>query len=532
MLLRARVFAVILVLSAVRSASSSAAEPGFRLAGHNGVASVDETADLRVSRGTDDLLFVWSKASGMPRAWRRIEPDASTLLQGERVALFGDATLAWLSLPSLQTVAQEEIAGSVRCRGEALAWSWTKAGRVTLHDGNRSLALSETIVPGDDASCLISPLGTVLIWSQEDELKALVQAASSQLLTAKIANDGIVDAGASAISVWASVRSAGTDTVVRAVLLGEPPLAASTQSGWRTCDTFDASGLPKPCVGLSEAAAAKVMRPGVPAWNGAIWSGTQLALTAPGSPAPPRQSEAGWAIAPATAPSPEAASMTARQTVVRGRRLTLAPLWMAGCAEQAWRVDETTGDRSVTVAGPICGAAPHWVPTPDDRWAMLQIPGRASALVWSDRPQPSMLSLPDDASLDLTLALRTGDAWWVADAAMVRAWRQGGGDAPAWTEAPIPLLADRSLTLSRVGETLTLQPADSREPATHLLVTDHGTAAWQDDGSWWADAALLPHLVWVTAEGTPLATDDALVVKRNEKKLLVRLWDRLADDRR
>jgi hypothetical protein len=114
---------------------------------------------------------------------------------------------------------------------------------------------------------------------------------------------------------------------------------------------------------------------------------------------------------------------------------------------------------------------------------------------------------------------------------MVRAWRQAGGDAPAWTEAPIPLLADRSLTLSRVGETLTLQPADSQEPATHFLVTDHGTAAWRNDGSWWADAALLPHLVWVTAEGTPLATDDPIVAKRNEKRLLVRLWDRLADDR-
>ena len=531
MLHRSRAISLTLLLCAGGAVSSEAAEPGFRLAGHSGVASVDETSDLRLSRGTDDLLFVWSKASGAPRAWRRIEPDAATLLQGERVALLGDTTLEWLSLPALQTVAQEEIAGSVRCRGGAFAWSWTKAGRVTLHDASRSVLLPDTAVPGDDASCLISPLGTVLIWSEEASVKALIQSAGTQLLSATIANDGMVDAGASGTAVWAAVRSAGSDTVVRTALLGEPPPSASAQSGWRTCDTFDASGLPKPCVGLSEAAAAGVTRPRVPDWNGAFWIGRQLALTAAGTPAPPRESEAGWASAPATAPSPEAASMTARQTVVRGRRLTLAPLWMAGCAEQAWRVDETTGDRSVTLAGPFCGAAPHWVPTPDDRWAMLQIPGRASALVWSDRPQPSMLSLPEDASLDLTLALRTGDAWWVADAAMVRAWRQGGGDAPAWSEAPIPLLADRSLTLSRVGETLTLQPADGSEPATHLLVTDHGTAAWQDDGSWWADAALLPHLVWVTAEGTPLATDDALVAKRNEKKLLVRLWDRLADDR-
>jgi hypothetical protein len=114
---------------------------------------------------------------------------------------------------------------------------------------------------------------------------------------------------------------------------------------------------------------------------------------------------------------------------------------------------------------------------------------------------------------------------------MARAWRQGGGDAPAWTEAPIPLLADRSLTLSRTGETLLLQPLESRDPSTRFLVTDHGTAAWQDDGSWWADTALLPHLVWVTPEGTPLATDDPLLLKRYEKKLLVRLWDRLSDDR-
>lgn len=531
MLLRGQAITFTLLLGAVVATSSEAAEPGFRLAGHHGVAHVDETADLRISRGTDDLLFVWSKASGAPRAWRRIEPDAATLLQGDRVALFDDSTLEWLSLPALQTVAQEEIAGSARCRGGALAWSWTKDGRVTLHDSNRSLALDETVIPGEDASCLISPLGTVLIWSEEASVKALVQAAGTQLLSATIANDGIVDAGASATSVWASVRSAGTDTIVRTVLLGEPPIAASTQGGWRSCDTFDASGLPKPCVELSEAVSAAVTRPRVPAWNGAVWFGTQLALTAPGAPAPPRESEAGWATAPATAQATAAIEPAVRDVVVRGRRLSLQPLWMAGCAEQAWRVDEHDGDRSVTVAGPICGAAPHWIPTPDDRWAMLQIPGRATALVWSDRPQPSMLSLPEDASLDLTLALRTGDAWWVADAAMVRAWRQGGGDAPAWSEAPIPLLADRSLTLSRVGETLTLQPADSREPATHLLVTDHGTAAWQDDGSWWADAALLPHLVWVTPEGTPLATDDPLVAKRNDKKLLVRLWDRLADDR-
>ncbi len=531
MLLKAPILPLMLLLCAFGAAAAEAAEPGFRLAGHSGVSSVDETADLRLSRGTDDLLFVWSKASGMPRAWRRIEPDAATLLQGERVALFGDTTLDWLSLPALQTVAHEEIAGAVRCRGGALAWSWTKAGRVTLHDASRSVALDETVVPGDDASCLISPLGTVLIWSEEEEVKALVQGTSTRLLRSAIANDGIVDAGASATAVWASVRSAGTDTVVRTALLGDPPLAASTQSGWRSCDTFDGDGLPKPCVGLSEAAAAKVMRPGVPAWNGAVWSGAQLALTAPGSPAPPRQSEAGWAAAPAAPQAIGTADAAAREVVVRGRRLSLQPLWMAGCAQQAWRVDERTGERAVTIAGPVCGAAPHWVPTPDDRWAMLQIPDRATALVWSDLPQPSRLSLPDEASLNLTLALRAGDGWWVADAAMVRAWRQGGGDTPAWLDASIPLLADHSLTLSRAGETLTLQPANGKEPATHFLVTDLGTAAWQDDGIWWADAALLPHLVWVTPEGTPLATDDALVAKRNDKKLLVRLWDRLADDR-
>ena len=531
MLLKARIIPFVLLLCAAGAATSEAADPGFRLAGHSGVASVDETADLRISRGTDDLLFVWSRASGMPRAWRRIEPDAATLLQGERVALFGDTTLSWLSLPALQTVAQEELAGFVRCRGGALAWSWTKAGRVTLHDASRSVALDETVVPGEDASCLISPLGTVLIWSEEDEVKALVQATSTRLLRSAIANDGIVDAGASAVAIWASVRSAGTDTVVRTALLGEAPLGASTQSGWRTCDTFDASGLPKPCVGLSEAGATGVTRPRVPAWNGAFWAGNRLALTAPGAPTPPRESEAGWAATPATSQGQAALDAASRDAVVRGRRLSLQHLWMAGCAQQAWRVDERIGDRAVIVAGPVCGAAPHWVPTPDDRWAMLQIPDRSTALVWSDRSQPSRLSLPEDASLDLTLALRAGDSWWVADAALARAWRQGGGDTPAWQDAPIPLLADRSLTLSRAGETLTLQPSDSDRPAIHFLVTDLGTAAWQDDGIWWADTALLPHLVWVTAEGTPLATDDALVVKRNDKKLLVRLWDRLADDR-
>ena len=531
MLHRSRAISLTLLFCAGGAVASEAAEPGFRLAGHSGVASVVETTDLRLSRGTDDLLFVWSKASGAPRAWRRIDADAATLLQGDRVALFGDTALEWLSLPALQTVAQEEIAGSVRCRGGEFAWSWTNAGRVTLHDASGSVLLAETAVPGDDASCLISPLGTVLIWSEESAVKALVQAATTQLLSATIANDGIVDAGASATAVWAAVRSAGTDTVVRTELLGEPPQSTSVQSGWRSCDTFDASGLPEPCIGLSEAAAAGVTRPRVPDWNGALWSGRQLALTALGAPAAPCHSEAGWAAAPATAEASAANDAATREVVVRGRRLSLKPLWMAGCAEQAWRVDESTGERTVTVAGPICGAAPHWVPTPDDRWAMLQIPDRATALVWSDRPQPSRLSLPEDASLSLTLALRTGDAWWVADAAMARAWRQGGGDAPAWTEAPVPLLADRSITLSRAGETLTLQPADSGESSTHFLVTDHGTAAWQDDGSWWADTALLPHLVWVTAEGRPLATDDPLVAKRNEKKLLVRLWDRLADDR-
>ena len=531
MLHRARTIPLALLLCVGGGSAAQAGEAGFRLAGHSGIASVEETADLRISRGTDDLIFVWSKASGAPRAWRRIEPDAATLLQGDRVALFADETLAWLSLPALQTVGQEEIAGSVRCRGGEFAWSWTKAGRVTLHDASGSVLLAESAVPGDDASCLLSPIGTVLIWSEEEAVKALVQAASTQLLSATIANDGIVEAGASAMAVWASVRSAGSDKVVRTQLLGEPPLSAPAPSGWRSCDTFDASGLPKPCIGLSEAAATSVTRPRVPDWNGALWSGARLALTAAGAPMPPRESEAGWATAPAIAEASDSIGTAARQAVVRGRRLTLEPLWMAGCAEQAWRVDESTGDRTVTVAGPICGAAPHWVPTPDDRWAMLQIPDRATALVWSDRPQPSRLSLPEAAQLSLTLALRAGDGWWVADAAMARAWRQGGGDAPAWTEAPIPLLADRSLTLSRAGETLTLQPADSGEPTTHFLVTDHGTAAWQDDGSWWADAALLPHLVWVTPEGTPLATDDPLLLKRNEKKLLVRLWDRLADDR-
>jgi hypothetical protein len=531
MLHRCRIISLALLLCACGAVAAEAAEPGFRLAGHSGVASVEETSELRLSRGTDDLLFVWSKASGAPRAWRRIEPDAATLLQGDRVALFADTTLSWLSLPALQTVAQEEIGGFVRCRGGEVAWSWTKAGQVTLHDANRSVLLTDTAVPGDDASCLISPLGTLLLWSEEQSVKALLQADNTRLLSATIPNDGIVDAGASGTAVWAMVRSAGTDTVVQTRLLGEPPLMAPTPSGWRTCDTFDETGRPKPCVGLSEAAAAGVTRPRVPDWNGAIWSVNRLALTAPGRPTLPRDSEAGWATAPATAEASESVGTAPRQAVVRGRRLTLEPLWMAGCAEQAWRVDESAGDRTVTVAGPICGGVPHWVQTPDDRWAMLQIPGRATALVWSDRPQPSRLSLPEAASLSLTLALRTGDDWWVADAAMVRAWRQAGGDAPAWTEAPIPLLADRSLTLSRVGETLTLQPADSQEPATHFLVTDHGTAAWRNDGSWWADAALLPHLVWVTAEGTPLATDDPIVAKRNEKRLLVRLWDRLADDR-
>lgn len=531
MLHRARTIPLALLLCTGSATAAQAGEAGFRLAGHSGVASVEETSELRISRGTDDLLFVWSKASGAPRAWRRIEPNAATLLQGDRVALFDDATLSWLSLPALQTVAQEEIAGSVRCRGGELAWSWTKAGRVTLHDASHSVTLSEAAVPGDDASCLISPLGIVLIWSEEEAVKALVQAAGTQLLSATIANDGIVDAGASATAVWVAVRSAGTDKVVRTALLGEPPPSASVQSGWRSCDTFDGAGLPKPCIGLSEAAATSVTRPRVPAWNGALWSGARLALTAPGAPTLPRESQAGWATAPAIASAPEAVDSASREVVVRGRRLSLHALWMAGCAQQAWRVDERTGERAATVAGPICGAAPHWVPTPDDRWAMLHIPDRATALIWSDRPQPSRLSLPDEAQLSLTLALRAGDGWWVADAAMARAWRQGGGDAPAWTEAPIPLLADRSLTLTRVGETLVLLPFESRDPSTHFLVTDHGTAAWQDDGSWWADAALLPHLVWVTPEGTPLATDDPLLLKRNEKKLLVRLWDRLSDDR-
>ena len=531
MLHRARTIQLALLLSVWSASGAQAGEAGFRLAGHSGVASVEESSDLRISRGTDDLLFVWSKASGAPRAWRRIEPDAATLLQGDRVALFADETLSWLSLPTLQTAAQEEIAGSVRCRGGELAWSWTKAGRVTLHDASRSVTLSESAVPGEDASCLISPLGAVLIWSEEQAVKALVQGVSTQLLTATIANDGIVDAGASGTAVWAMVRSAGSDKVVRTALLGEPPTSASAQSGWRSCDTFDGDGLPKPCIGLSEAAATSVTRPRVPAWNGARWNGPRLSLTAPGSPMPPRESEAGWATAPATARAPEAVDSASREVVVRGRRLSLQAIWMAGCAQQAWRVDERTGERAVTVAGPICGAAPHWVPTPDDRWAMLQIPDRATALIWSDRPQPARLSLPEAAQLSLTLALRAGDGWWVADAAMARAWRQGGGDAPAWTEAPFPLLADRSLTLSRTGETLLLQPLESRDPSTRFLVTDHGTAAWQDDGSWWADTALLPHLVWVTPEGTPLATDDPLLLKRYEKKLLVRLWDRLSDDR-
>ena len=280
MLHRARTIPLALLLCVGGGSAAQAGEAGFRLAGHSGIASVEETAELRISRGTDDLLFVWSKASGAPRAWRRIEPDAATLLQGDRVALFADETLSWLTLPTLQTAAQEEIAGSVRCRGGELAWSWTKAGRVTLHDASRSVTLSESAVPGEDASCLISPLGTVLIWSEEEAVKALVQGVSTQLLTATIANDGIVDAGASATAVWAAVRSAGSDKVVRTALLGEPPPSASAQSGWRSCDTFDGDGLPKPCIGLSAAAATSVTRPRVPAWNGARWNGPRLSLTA------------------------------------------------------------------------------------------------------------------------------------------------------------------------------------------------------------------------------------------------------------
>lgn len=520
-----------LLLAVGLAEPAAAAEPGFRLAGHSGVALVEENETFRVSRGTDDLIFVWSKQTGAPRAWRRIEPDAGTLVQGDRVALFGDDAVEWLGLPGLETVSRVQVAGSVSCRGAALAWSWSSDGVVTLHDGSRSEQLGTAATPGEDASCLISPLGTILIWSEENGVSALVHGGTTQLLSATVANDGIVDAGASASALWATVRVAGTDKVTRTALLGALPAAPTSGSGWRTCDTFDAAGQPLACVALSPSDAAPVSRPLVPAWNRALWQTDRIALGAPGAAPALQASEAGWAVPVASPHTAGGERGSANEVVVRGRRLKWRPVWMAGCAQQAWQVEEQTGGTEAAVAGPICGELPRWVPTPDDRWAMLQIPGRASALVWSERSQPTRLALPDAPDLALTMALRDSEGWWVADAAQAHAWRQGGGDTPGWTDAAVPLMADRTLTLSRSGEVLTLRPANGDLPETHFIVSDRGTVAWQQDGAWWADEALLPQLVWVGEDGTPFPTDDPSVSKRFEKRLLVRLWDRLIDER-
>lgn len=520
-----------LLCSVLGAGAAEAGTQGFRLAGHSGVASVDDANAFRLSRGTDDLLFVWTQDEGLPRAWRRIEPDAGTILQGDRVGLLGDETLAWLSLPSLESVSSAAISGSVMCRGAALAWSWTEAGAVTLHSASGSETLSLRAAPGEDASCLISPLGTTLIWSEERGVAALVHGASTELLNAPVANEGLVDAGASATSVWANVRSAGSDRVTRVTLTGEAPSGAAAGSGWRTCDTFDASGQPLPCATLDPAQAIFVSRPAVPAWNRAQWSNERLVLAAPGGTPAMQPSEAGWAFAQPERLEGRAEASEPTEVVVRGRRLRWVPVWVAGCAQQGWKVEEERGATTVAVAGPICGAAPRWVPTPDDRSALLELPDRGSALVWSEGPQPSRLILPDAGKLALTLALRTATGWWVADAAQGHAWRQSSEATTAWTEASVPLLADRTLTLSKSGEVLTLAPANSAIPTTHFIVTDRGTVAWQDDGRWWSDIALRRQLVWVAADGVPYPTDDASVSKRFDKRLLVDLWDRLIDER-
>ena len=129
-----RITSMALLLLAADASTAQAAEPGFRLAGHTGVSSVEESGEFRVSRGTDDLLFVWSKSAGTPRAWRRLEPDAATLVQGDLVAIFEDTTLRRVTLPSLEPVSQTEIAGFAACRGAAEAWSWTEDAAITFHD--------------------------------------------------------------------------------------------------------------------------------------------------------------------------------------------------------------------------------------------------------------------------------------------------------------------------------------------------------------------------------------------------------------
>lgn len=515
-----------LLLPLVGWAASAAAEPGFRLAGHTGVATVSDAGDFRVSRGTDDLLFVWTAEGGLPRAWKRIEPDADILVQGDRVALFEEAQMSWLQLPDLKRTAQQTVAGSVRCRGGEFAWSWASTGEVTLHASSGSELLSVQASPGEDASCLLSPLGALLIWSDETGVKALLRRESgTSLLSASIANDGLVDAGASATAVWASVRSSGGETIARTTLLGSAP-AAAPASGWRTCDTFDATGAPLPCRTLSQVDARAVTRPEVPAWTSARWSDDRVFLSGAGG-AVPGPSEAEWAGAPPVT----GGTVDRRETTVRGRKLVLNPNWMAGCAEEGWQVEDRSGTTPVVVAGPICAPAPHWVSLPDDRWAMLQVPSRASALIWADGARPTRLTLPDAPGLAVSMALRSADGWWIADADAAKSWRQGAGDGPAWSEAAVPLLADRTLTLARAGEVLTLTPNGADESPVHLLVTASGTAAWTDDGRWWADTSLLPHLVWVGADGVPYATDDPGVRDRFERKLLVRLWDRLADAR-
>lgn len=507
-------------------ALSAAAEPGFRLAGHTGVATVQPAGPFVVSRGTDDLVFVWTTGAALPRAWRRIEPDADILAQGDRLALLEATRLAWLRLPDLKLLSEEPLVGSVRCRGEDLAWTWTASGRVTLHTDAVSEQMDVQASPGEDASCLLSPMGRLLIWSDETGVKALLASqGGGTLLSANIANDGLVDAGASATAVWASVRSSGGESVVRTTLRGEAP-AESVSPGWRSCDTFDAAGQPLPCRTLSEAESARVMRPPVPVWNSARWSGDRILLEGLGGVSP-GESEAGWASSTTAETRPAAG----RETTVRGRRLGWTPVWMAGCGESGWKVEDRSGSTAIQVAGPICAPAPHWVSLPDDRWAMLQIPGRSSALVWAEGGRPTRLSLPEQSNLNLSMALRTDEGWWVADADAAKAWKQGGGDGPAWADAPVPLLADRTATLSRAGEVLTLTQTDQSEPSVHLLVTSLGTAAWTDAGRWWADEALLPHLVWVGGDGVPYATDDPTVQERFERKLLLRLWDRLADGR-
>lgn len=511
--------------------AAMAGTQGFRLAGHSGVASVEESSQFRVSRGTDDLLFVWTKPDGLPRAWRRIEPDAGTIVQGDRVGLFGDVSLEWLALPSLETTSTTEIAGSVRCRGAAVAWTWTSEGVVTLHDATRSEMLDLHAAPGEDASCLLSPLGAALIWSEEDGVAALVHGVSTQILRASIPNDGLVDAGASSTSIWASVRSAGTDKVVRTTLLGTSPANTTASSGWRTCDTFDAAGQPTPCQTLVAGASEPVTRPKVPAWNRAKWQRDRLALGVSGESEETVPGEAGWAPW-TTEPTASQVPMPERSaTVVRGRRLAWREVWMAGCAEHGWQVEEQVGPEAWSIFGPICGAPPHWVPLPDDRWALLQIPDRATALVWSDGVQPGRLELPEARSLSLTAALHTESGWWVADALQGKAWRQNERAPNLWDEAAVPLLADRSLILFREGEVLTIAPNDPEIGTVHLLVTNRGTAAWRDDGRWWADATLRRQLVWVDAAGTPFASDDETVERRFDRQLLERLWERLVEER-